>query len=75
MRERDWARGWNPRLVISRSGVVERDCVFTTAGDGGAESVWYVTQHDPSRHFVEMIYVTPAGHCLPPADPAASRRR
>lgn len=58
VREADWATGWAPRLVISNSGLAERDCVFVTPRDG-AESVWYVTRHEPEQRCVEMIYVTP----------------
>jgi hypothetical protein len=58
VRERDWARGWEPRLVVSASGLAETDCVFTTT-EGAGEAVWYVTRHDPAGHFVEMIKITP----------------
>ena len=30
VREAEWADGWLPELVISSSGVAERDCVFIT---------------------------------------------
>jgi hypothetical protein len=58
VREMDWADGWSPNLVVSSSGVAEPDCVFTTpAGEG--EAVWYVTRHEPERHCVEMLKITP----------------
>jgi hypothetical protein len=57
VREVDWAVGWAPRLVVSRSGVAERDCVFVTPGD--ADAVWYVTRHEPENLYVEMLKVTP----------------
>jgi len=59
VRECDWARGWNPGLVVSACGFAEEDCVFTTP-EGQAEAVWYVTRHDPAGFFVEMIKITPA---------------
>ncbi|HET7731794.1 MAG TPA: hypothetical protein VFK48_17360, partial [Usitatibacter sp.] len=31
VREADWIEGWDPGIVITASGVAERDCVFTTA--------------------------------------------
>ena len=58
VRECDWARGWNPRLVVSAGGLAEEDCVFTTA-EGEREAVWYVTRHDPAELLVEMIRITP----------------
>lgn len=58
VREADWVPGWDPRLVISASGVAERDCVFITT-DGDSESVWFVTRHEPEAGFVEMIRIAP----------------
>ncbi len=59
VREMDWAVGWAPRLVVSRSGLVERDCVFVTP-EGSTEGIWYVTRHEPEHCFVEMLKVTPS---------------
>ena len=62
VREAEWARGWEPRLVVSGCGVVERDCVFTTsdpAGGAGAEAIWTVLEYDPLAGIVEMLKVTP----------------
>jgi hypothetical protein len=59
VREADWIPGWDPRLVISSSGIAERDCVFITSGPAG-ETVWYVTRHEPQAGFVEMLRITPA---------------
>jgi hypothetical protein len=58
VRETEWVEGWAPRLVLSTSGVVERDCVFTTP-DGEREATWMVTEHDPASGLVEMVKVTP----------------
>jgi hypothetical protein len=59
VREADWIPGWDPVLVISPSGVAERDCVFVTSASP-QDSIWYVTRHDPARGRVEMIKITPA---------------
>jgi hypothetical protein len=59
VREADWIPGWEPRLVVSRSGVAEADCVFVTPAAPG-EAIWYVTRHEPQPGFVEMIRITPA---------------
>ncbi len=58
VREVDWAVGWAPRLVVSSSGLVERDCVFVTP-EGSTEAIWYVTRHEPERLLVEMLKLTP----------------
>lgn len=59
VREADWIPGWDPLFVVSTSGVAEPDCVFVTAASPH-DAVWYVTRHEPSQGFVEMIKVTPA---------------
>lgn len=58
VRETEWVAGWAPRLVLSESGVAEKDCIFTTA-DGEREATWVVTEHEPDAGLVEMIKVTP----------------
>lgn len=58
VREADWVPGWDPILVVSESGVAERDCVFTTPASGSA-AIWYVTRHEPEAGFVEMIKIVP----------------
>jgi hypothetical protein len=57
VRERDWVPGWDPPLVITRSGFAERDAVFTTL-DGDRESVWYTIEFDPPRR-IAFVKVTP----------------
>lgn len=58
VREADWIKGWEPGLVVTASGVAERDCVFTTPAQP-ADAIWYVTRHEPEAGFVEMIKITP----------------
>jgi hypothetical protein len=58
VREREWVQGWDPDLVVSASGVAERDCVFTTP-DGARQATWVITEHEPTAGRVEMIKVTP----------------
>lgn len=58
VREAEWIVGWDPRLVVTASGVAERDCVFVTEASPH-EAVWYVTRHEPAAGCVEMIKVTP----------------
>ena len=58
MRETEWANGWLPNLVISASGLAEPDCVFITPADP-ANSIWYITRHEPEELFVELLKITP----------------
>ena len=58
VRETKWADGWSPELVISSSGVAERDCVFITPDKFG-KAIWYITRHEPERWFVEMLRIVP----------------
>jgi hypothetical protein len=58
VREADWITGWDPRLVITASGVAEPDCVFVTRG-APADAIWFVTRHVAADGFVEMLKITP----------------
>lgn len=58
VREAEWAAGWLPDLVISSSGVAERDCIFITPDEHG-KVIWYVTRHEPERWFIEMLRILP----------------
>jgi len=58
VRETEWADGWLPDLVISSSGVAERDCVFITPDKLGT-AFWYITRHEPEKLFVEMLKILP----------------
>jgi hypothetical protein len=57
VRECDWVDGWDPRLVISGSGVAEQDCLFVTS-TATSESVWVVTEYTPPAH-IAFVKVTP----------------
>jgi len=59
VREAEWLDGWDPHVVFSHSGVAEPDCVFLTEASD-SKSIWYITRHEPSNGFVEMIKITPA---------------
>jgi hypothetical protein len=58
VREAEWADGWSPELVISSSGVAERDCAFITGNNPG-KAIWYITRHEPDHGFVEMLKILP----------------
>ncbi len=56
--EEKWVPGWDPRLVISDSGVAEKDCVFITPGSPAA-AIWVVTGYNPTDFSLEMYKITP----------------
>jgi len=58
VREREWVKGWDPKLVLTESGHVEQDCVFVME-DRPDDSIWVVTQWDPERFSVKFFKVTP----------------
>ena len=58
VREADWIDGWDPLTVFSESGIAEPDCVFLTEASP-INAVWYITRHEPSNGFVEMIKISP----------------
>lgn len=58
VREADWLERWEPRRVISESGVVEPECMFLTPGEP-SEAIWIVSLHQPEAGLVEMYKVTP----------------
>lgn len=58
VREAEWVEGWDPKLVISESGVAEPGCVFVTPADSG-DAIWVTTLHDPEALRVEFVKVTP----------------
>jgi len=58
VREAEWIEGWDPRLVISETGVAAPGCVFVTAAKP-ADAVWVITQHDPHAGVIEMFKLSP----------------
>jgi len=58
VREADWIEDWDPLCVFSQSGIAEPDCVFVTAASP-SDAIWYITRHELSNGFVEMIKITP----------------
>jgi hypothetical protein len=58
VREAEWADGWMPDLVISCSGIAERDCIFLT-GDEHGTAIWCITRYEPENWFIEMLKIVP----------------
>lgn len=58
VRECDWLESWQPGIVLSDSGLVEPECVFTSS-DANGESTWLVPDHDPVGRRIRLVKFTP----------------
>lgn len=58
VRELDWCENWNPKVVYSNSGLVEKDCIFITLHED-VDILWIVTDYDIEKGHVEMFYQIP----------------
>ena len=70
VREYEWEPGWTTNLILSDSGLVEKDCIFTTpggashgSGEKSPDAVWVTPVHDLYERKLMMIKVTP-GECV-----------
>jgi hypothetical protein len=58
VREAEWLERWDPRLVLTESGVAEPGCVFVTSASP-QDAVWMVTRLEPEAGVVEMVKIAP----------------
>lgn len=54
VREYEWIDGWDCRLVQSRSGVIEKGCIFVTNFPEEGTMIWVTSEHDPTRGRIEF---------------------
>jgi len=59
VRERDWIDGWDCKMIHSISGLIEKNCVFTTQFEKNVETIWHVIQYDKKNYTIEFLRVTP----------------
>ena len=59
VREYDWLDGWSCDMIYSESGVVERDCIFTTGFLSDGEQIWVTTRYDPENFVKEFLVINP----------------
>lgn len=78
VREYEWEPGWTTNLILSNSGLVEEDCIFTTPGgashgseQASPEAIWVTPIHDLYERRLMMIKVTP-GECVTRLDIAVA---
>jgi len=55
LREREWAEGWNPRVVWPDTGAIQERMTFLTghAQDHDDASLWVVSRYDPDQARIE----------------------
>lgn len=58
VKEKDWTPGWDPKLVISSTGVMEQECLFIEK-DKPNDAIWVVFRHDPVNYEVAMYRIVP----------------
>lgn len=57
VRECDWVNGWDPKVVITESGIAERDCVFII-GPEDIEATWVIVEYEPPV-WIEFLKLVP----------------
>jgi len=61
--EREWAPGWDPKMIFPADGFCpEKGSVFTTSDEDG-EEIWVVTGYDAQNGFISYVAVLP-GHVV-----------
>ncbi len=70
VREYEWEPGWETNVILSNSGLVEQDCIFTTPAGASAgsdkesgEALWATPFYDADTRKLTMIKFTP-GECV-----------
>jgi hypothetical protein len=58
VKEKYWTPDWDPKLVISSSGVMEQECLFIEE-DSPLDAIWVVSKHDPVNFEVAMYRIVP----------------
>jgi hypothetical protein len=59
VRELDWLDGWEYNMIHSKSGLIEKGCVFSTPGPNREQTIWYVNEYDKEKFTIEFIRITP----------------
>lgn len=57
VREYDWLDGWECRMIYSRSGVAEENCIFTPDHTGHL-MIWNCNRYEPPKR-IEFVTVVP----------------
>ena len=55
--EKEWAWGWDPKVVYSSSALIEEKMIFRTKGREG-DYTWIVSRYEPQQYLVEYTVYT-----------------
>ena len=55
VREKEWLRGWDYKMIYSESGFAEKGCIFETDNDFGSFQ-WVMTKYDKNDFTVIQSY-------------------
>jgi hypothetical protein len=59
IREKEWAAGWEPSVLLSKDILIEEHMIFQTNGqEGEGNYTWAVTTFQPEKHLVEYTVFT-----------------
>ena len=60
IKEKEWADGWSPEIVYSKTNLLEEHMVFKTKAHGHGETnyTWIVTKYMPEQSFIEYTVFT-----------------
>jgi hypothetical protein len=56
IKEKEWAEGWNPQMVLSYPDLIEEHMVFQTPSGHPEDpdpATWIVSKYDPDHWFIE----------------------
>lgn len=54
-RQKEWLDGWDYEMIYSKSGLIEKDCVFVTPHSGNGIDTWTVTAYSIPERFIEYV--------------------
>lgn len=54
VREKEWLKGWDYKMIYTESGLAEKGCVFETDNDFGAYQ-WIMTQHNQKDYVIQFV--------------------
>lgn len=57
--EKEWAAGWEPRVIYLDQKNVAEHMIFETKGHHGDHYLWAVTQYEPKDYRIEYTVQTP----------------
>jgi hypothetical protein len=68
--EKEWVPNWECTMLYSKTGIAEKNCIFTTKNDNMPEMIWVCSVYDPGNeveyvrtipeHFVTVINIKTA---------------